>query len=83
MATTKLLRKLMLTAVLGAGALTSVAWGDDGYRYYGSRDEWRAHQREESRERRAREERRERERREHERREREWREHHWHNNDWR
>ena len=39
MATTKLLRKLMLTAVLGVGALTSVAWGDDGYRYYNSRDE--------------------------------------------
>jgi hypothetical protein len=83
MATTKLLRKLMLTAVLGVGALTSVAWGDDGYRYYNSRDEWRAHQREEARERRAREERRERERREHERREREWREHHWRNYDWR
>jgi len=73
MATTKLLRKLMLTAVLGVGALASVAWGDDGYRYYNSRDEWRAHQREEARERRAREERRERER----------REHHWRSYDWR
>jgi len=69
MATTKLMRKLMLTAVLGIGALTSVAWGDDGYRYHGARDEWREHQREEARERRAREERREREWREHERRE--------------
>lgn len=73
MATTKLLRKLMLTAVLGVGALTSVAWGDDGYRYRGARDEWREHQRDEARERRAREERREHERREHERREHEWR----------
>jgi hypothetical protein len=68
MASTKLLRKLMLTAVLGVGVLTSVAWGDDGYRYYNSPDEWRAHQRE---------------RREHERREREWREHHWRSYDWR
>jgi hypothetical protein len=83
MATTKLLRKLMLTAVLGVGALTSVAWGDDGYRYYHERDEWREHQREEARERRAREERREREWREHERREHEWREHHYRGYDWR
>jgi hypothetical protein len=83
MATTKLLRKLMLTAVLGVGALTSVAWGDDGYRYYHDRDEWREHQREEARERRAREERREREWREHERREHEWREHHYRGYDWR
>jgi hypothetical protein len=79
MATTKLLRKLMLTAVLGAGALTSVAWGDDGYRHYGARDEWRDrdHRRDEARERRAREEHRE------ERRERQWREHHWRSYDWR
>jgi hypothetical protein len=83
MVTTKLLRKLMLSAVLGVGVLTSVAWGDDGYRYNGARDEWREHQREEARERRAREERREHERREHERREHEWREHHWRGYDWR
>jgi hypothetical protein len=83
MATTKLLGKLVLTAVLGVGALTSVAWGDDGYRYYNSRDEWRAHQRQGVRERRVREERHERERREHERREREWREHQWRSYDWR
>ena len=78
MATTKLMRKLMLTAVLGVGALTSVAWGNDGYRYNGTRDEWREHQCDEARERRAREERREHERREHER-----REHHDRGYDWR
>ena len=78
MATTKLMRKLMLTAVLGVGALTSVAWGDDGYRYYNTREEWREHQRDEARERRAREERREREQRKHER-----REHQYHGYDWR
>jgi hypothetical protein len=78
MATTKLMRKLMLTAVLGIGALTSVAWGDDGYGYQNARDEWREHQREEARERQAREERREREWREHER-----REHHYRGYDWR
>jgi hypothetical protein len=83
MASTKTLRKLMLTAVLGVGALTSVAWGDDGYRYNGGREEWREHQRVVARERRAREEHRERERREHERREHEWREHHYRGYDWR
>lgn len=71
MASTRMLRKLVLTAVVGIGTLTSVAWGDDGYRYSGPRDEWREH-RDEARERRAREERREREQRQ----EREWREHH-------
>jgi len=75
---TKNLRRLVLTAVLGAGALTSVAWGaTDAPRHVGVRDEWRKHerreQREERRERRAREERRERE----------WRERHWRNYDWR
>lgn len=73
MASKNLLRKLMLTAVLGVGALTSVAWGDDGYRSYGEPNEWREHRRDEARERRARQERRERERREQERRENHWR----------
>jgi hypothetical protein len=83
MASTKTLRKLMLIAVLGVGALTSVAWGDDGYRYYGARDEQREHQRQEAKERRAREERREHERREQERREHEWRAHQYRGYDWR
>lgn len=80
MTTTKLLRRLVLTAVLGVGALASVAWAEtDAPRYVGVRDEWRDHHRDEARERRAREERRERQ----ERREREWREHHWRDRSWR
>ena len=71
----KVLSRLVLTAVLGAGALTSMAWGEtDVPRYVKVRDEGRDHRRDEARERRAREQRRERE----ERREREQREHHWH-----
>jgi hypothetical protein len=80
MTSTKILRRLLLTVVLGAGALTSVAWGEtDAPRIVSVRNEWRENRREEARERRARELRRARE----QRREREWREHHWRRYDWR
>jgi hypothetical protein len=81
----KTLRRLVLTAVLGAGALTSVAWGKtDSPPNFGAGNEyrehnnWRKHERREHRREERRERRGRKERRQHERRER-----HWHNYDWR
>ena len=77
---TKFFRRVLFSAILGLGTLSSVAWADG--RYEGPRDQYR--DRREFREHEARD-RRVRERREHERREakeRERREHEWRERHW-
>jgi Ni/Co efflux regulator RcnB len=78
-----LLKRVVLTAVLGAGAFASLAWGETDRRYEGPRQEQREHR--EVRENEWREQRRDdrRDRAREERREHEWRERHERNYEWR
>jgi Ni/Co efflux regulator RcnB len=80
---TMILKRVVFTAVLGVGALASMAWGETDRRYDSPRQELREHR--EVRENEWREQRRDdrRDRVRDERREHEWRERHERNYEWR